>query len=76
VPDQRWGEAVKALVVLRPGATVESEELVALVRERKGPVHAPKSLEFVEALPMTPVGKADKRALRERYWAGQERRVG
>jgi fatty-acyl-CoA synthase len=76
VPDQRWGEAVKALVVLRPGATVEAEELVALVRERKGPVYAPKSLEFVESLPTTPVGKADKRALRERYWAGQDRRVG
>jgi fatty-acyl-CoA synthase len=76
VPDERWGEAVKALVVLRPGAAVEAEELVALVREWKGPVYAPKSLEFVERLPVTPVGKADKRALRERYWAGQERRVG
>jgi fatty-acyl-CoA synthase len=76
MPDPRWGEAVKAMVVLRPGATVNAEDLVALVRERKGPVHAPKSLEFVDGLPMTPVGKADKRALRERYWAGRERRVG
>lgn len=76
VPDDRWGEAVKALVVLRPDATAGAEELIALVREHKGPVHAPKSLEFVESLPMTPVGKADKRALRERYWAGRERRVG
>ena len=76
VPDEKWGEAVKALVVLRPGATAEPDELTALVRERKGPVYVPKTLEFVESLPTTPVGKADKRALRERYWAGHERRVG
>ena len=76
VPDDRWGEAVKALVVLRPGATAAPEELITLVRERKGPVYAPKTLDLVESLPMTPVGKADKRALRERYWAGRERRVG
>jgi fatty-acyl-CoA synthase len=76
VPDEKWGEAVKAVVVLRPGATAAREELIALVRERKGPVHAPKTLDFVDGLPTTPVGKADKRALRERYWAGHERRVG
>ncbi|TMF91518.1 MAG: acyl-CoA synthetase, partial [Chloroflexi bacterium] len=76
VPDDRWGEAVKALVVLRPGAAVEAGELIALVRERKGPIYAPKSVEFLEALPMTPVGKADKKVLRARYWAGHDRQVG
>jgi fatty-acyl-CoA synthase len=75
VPDDKWGEAVKAVIVARPGATVDTEALVALVRERKGPVYAPKSVDVVEALPLTPVGKADKVALRERYWAGQGRRV-
>jgi fatty-acyl-CoA synthase len=75
VPDDRWGEAVKALVVLKPGATADPAELIALVRGRKGPVYAPKSLELVDALPLTPVGKADKRALRARYWGGRQRQI-
>jgi fatty-acyl-CoA synthase len=76
VPDPKWGEAVTALVVLRPGERAEPEALIALVRERKGPVHAPKRVEFVDALPVTGVGKVDKKVLRERFWAGQARRVG
>lgn len=76
VPDDHWGEAVKALVVLRQGQQCDPEELTALVRERKGPVYAPKSVEFVGSLPLTPVGKADKRALREQYWTGRDRRIG
>lgn len=75
VPDDKWGEAVKALVIVKPGATVEPAELVALVRERKGPVYAPKDVELVESLPLTPVGKADKKTLRAQYWAGRERMV-
>jgi fatty-acyl-CoA synthase len=75
VPDEKWGEAVKALVVPRPGAVVDVAELVALVRERKGPVYVPKSVELLESLPLTPVGKADKKALRARYWAGRTRQV-
>ena len=50
-------------------------ELIALVREKKGPVYAPKSIEVLDALPLTPVGKADKKVLRARYWAGHARRV-
>jgi fatty-acyl-CoA synthase len=75
VPDEKWGEAVKAVVVPRPGATPDIDALIALVRERKGPIHAPKSIELVDALPLTPVGKPDKVALREKYWAGSDRRV-
>jgi fatty-acyl-CoA synthase len=75
VPDVKWGEAVKALIVARPGAAVDADELVRLVREKKGPVYAPKSVEFVDALPLTPVGKADKKVLRARYWKSQERQV-
>ena len=75
VPDDKWGEAVKALVVAKPGVPVDAAELIALVRDRKGPVYAPKSLELVDALPITPVGKLDKKVLRERYWAGRARRV-
>jgi len=75
VPDEKWGEAVRALVVLRPGARVDAAELIELVKERKGPVYAPKTVEFLENLPLTPVGKADKKALRARYWEGRDRRV-
>jgi fatty-acyl-CoA synthase len=64
VPDPRWGEAVKAVVVLEPGATVNAETLIASVRERKGAIQAPKSVEFLDAIPLSPIGKPDKKALR------------
>lgn len=67
VPHEKWGEAVKAVVVLRAGASVSAAELIALVRERKGPVHAPKSLVFADAIPLSGVGKPDKKALRAQY---------
>ena len=75
VPDERWGEAVKALVVLRAGMQASAEELVALVRERKGPVATPKSVEFRDSLALTALGKLDKKAMRAPYWAGRERQV-
>ena len=75
VPDETWGEAVKAVVVLRPGLQASAAELTALVRERKGPVHAPKSVEFVDALPLTGLGKPDKKVLRARYWGATGRAV-
>ena len=70
VPDAHWGEAVKAVVVLRPGAAPCADDLIALVRDRKGPVQAPKTVDFVDAIPLTAVGKPDKKVLRARY-AGQ-----
>ncbi len=75
IPDDRWGEAVKALVVPRPGADLDADELIALVRERKGPVYAPKSIDVVDALPLTGVGKADRKAIRARYWESETRQV-
>jgi len=75
VPDDKWGEAVKAVVVKKPGADVSAAKLIALVRERKGPLYSPKSVDFVDAIPLTAVGKADKKALRASYWEGQARRV-
>ena len=75
VPDDKWGEAVKALVVARPGATVDVEALRLLVKERKGGVYAPKSIEVVDSLPLTAVGKADKKVLRARYWGDRPRAV-
>ena len=76
VPDPKWGEAVTALVVRKPGATIDAEALIQFVKERKGSQQAPKRIEFVDALPLTAVGKVDKKVLRARYWAGQQRQVG
>ena len=75
VPDAQWGETVHATVVLRPAAAVTADELVAFCRERLGGVARPRSVEFRSALPRTSMGKVHKRALREPFWAGQERQV-
>ncbi|MEB2344294.1 MAG: AMP-binding protein [Deltaproteobacteria bacterium] len=75
VPDADWGEAVKAVVECRPGATVEVATLLDLCRERLGGVRTPKSVDFVAELPRSPAGKVLKRELRERYWAGATRRI-
>lgn len=75
VPDDKWGEAVKALVVPRPGHTVNPDELRTLVRDEKGPVYAPKSVDVVDALPLTGLGKPDRKAIRAEYWRGHDRLV-
>lgn len=76
VPDQRWGEAVKAVVTLRPGQQASETELLGFCRDGIAGYKAPKSIEFVDDFPRNAVGKLDKRALRERYWANAERRIG
>jgi fatty-acyl-CoA synthase len=76
IPDEKWGEAVTAVVVAREGARPNADELIAMVKARKGSAHAPKQIEFVKELPMTGVGKVDKKALRAKFWAGKERMVG
>jgi acyl-CoA synthetase (AMP-forming)/AMP-acid ligase II len=75
VPDERWGEAVKAIVVRKPGGEVDGAELIAYARERIAHYKAPKSVDFVEALPRNPSGKILKRVLRAPYWEGRERQV-
>jgi fatty-acyl-CoA synthase len=76
VPDEKWGEAVTAVVVARVGAQPSAEALIDLVKQRKGSTHAPKHVKFVTELPMTGVGKVDKKALKASFWAGRERMVG
>ncbi|MEC9434450.1 MAG: AMP-binding protein [Pseudomonadota bacterium] len=76
VPDPKWGEAVKAVVVPRPGARPEPAALIAAVRAAKGAAHAPKSVDIVDAIPVTVIGKPDKKALRAGYWREAERQVG
>jgi long-chain acyl-CoA synthetase len=66
VPDERWGETVKALVVARTGTSPTADELVAFARERLAGYKLPRSIEFVAGLPRTPSGKVLKRELRER----------
>ncbi|WP_431825209.1 AMP-binding protein [Burkholderia sp. F1] len=75
VPDDTWGEAVKAVVELNAGQSVSAEELVALCKEKLGSVKAPKSVDFVAALPRSTVGKVLKKDLREQYWHGQQRKI-
>jgi fatty-acyl-CoA synthase len=76
VPDDKWGEAVTAIVVAREGASPHAEALIDLVKSRKGSAHAPKQIQFVKELPMTGVGKVDKKVLRATFWAGRDRMVG
>ncbi len=75
VPDERWGETVKAIVVLRPGASATEEELIEFCRGRLAGYKRPRSVDFVDALPRNPSGKVLKKVLREKYWAGRGRRV-
>jgi fatty-acyl-CoA synthase len=64
MPDEKWGERVTAFVILRPEAAASSEALIAHVKALKGSVQAPKQVEFVSELPLTPLGKIDKKRLR------------
>jgi acyl-CoA synthetase (AMP-forming)/AMP-acid ligase II len=75
VPDERWGEAVKAVVALRAGAVCTEEEILDFCRPRLGGFERPRSVEFVDALPRNATGKVLKRVLREPYWAGRARSV-
>jgi acyl-CoA synthetase (AMP-forming)/AMP-acid ligase II len=68
VPDETWGEAVKAVVVLKPGMDATEEELVSLVREDLGSYMKPRSVDFVTELPKSPTGKILKRDLRAPHW--------
>jgi acyl-CoA synthetase (AMP-forming)/AMP-acid ligase II len=75
VPDERWGESVKAVVSLNPGATATEDELIAYARENLAKFKCPRSIDVVEALPRNPTGKVLKRDLRAPYWADRARRT-
>ncbi|MBK7730187.1 MAG: AMP-binding protein [Gammaproteobacteria bacterium] len=75
VPDEKWGEAVKAVVELNAGQQVSGQELIALCKTRLGSVMAPKSVDFVASLPRSPVGKVLKKELRAHYWQHAERKI-
>ena len=75
VPDSKWGESVKAIVVLKADARASEQEIVQFCRMALGGVKAPKSVEFWPELPRTPVGKVAKSEIRARYWTGRQRAV-
>lgn len=75
VPDEKWGEAVKALVQLRPGASTSEGELQAHVKARRGAPWSPKSIDFVDEIPLTALGKLDRKAMRAPFWEGRTRAV-
>lgn len=76
VPDEKWGEAVKAIIVPKEGTQPTPEDIIAWARERIAGYKCPKSVDYIEALPRNPSGKILRKDLREPYWEGQARRVG
>ncbi|MEL7032306.1 MAG: long-chain-fatty-acid--CoA ligase [Pseudomonadota bacterium] len=76
IPDEKWGEAVKAIIVPKDGTTPTEESVIAWARERIAGYKCPKSVDLIDALPRNPSGKILRKDLREPYWEGQERRVG
>lgn len=75
VPDEKWGEAVKAVCVPKPGHTIDTDSVIGWARERLAGFKVPKSVDVIEALPRNPSGKILRRELRAPYWAGFDRQV-
>jgi fatty-acyl-CoA synthase len=75
VPDDKWGEAVKAVCVPKPGVTIDPDSVISYARERLASFKVPKTIDVIPALPRNASGKILRRELREPYWAGRERQV-
>ena len=75
VPDERWGETIKAIVVRKPGAHCTAEDLIDFCRRRLASYKKPTSVDFTDELPRSATGKVLKRALRERYWGSRREQV-
>jgi acyl-CoA synthetase (AMP-forming)/AMP-acid ligase II len=75
VPDDYWGETVKAVIVLKEGAAASEQEIIAFCGQHLAGYKKPKSVEFFKELPKTPTGKILKRAIREKYWKGTGRMI-
>ncbi len=76
VPDEKWGETAKAIVVKAPDSEVTEAEIIAYAKERLATFKCPTSVDWVEMLPRNPSGKVLKKDLREPFWEGHDRRVG
>ena len=75
VPDPKWGEAVKAVIVRKPGSDLSEADVIAYAREKIAGFKCPKSVDFLDVLPRNPSGKILRRELRAPYWEGLERQV-
>ena len=75
VPDDEWGEAVKAVVVMKPGETATETEIIETAKQHLASYQKPRSVDFVDSLPKAPTGKILKRDLRDPYWRSEERQV-
>jgi acyl-CoA synthetase (AMP-forming)/AMP-acid ligase II len=75
IPDPKWGEAVKGVVVLKTGQKAAAEEIIQFCKEKIAHYKAPKSIDFIETLPRTGSGKIHKKGLRDKYWEGYEKKV-
>lgn len=75
VPDEKWGEGVKALVILKAGQKITEKDIIVHCKERLSGFKCPKSVEFYDQFPKTGLGKTAKNILREKYWGGFERRI-
>jgi fatty-acyl-CoA synthase len=75
IPDDKWGEAVKAFVVPKAGATNDVRALQAHVKDKRGAPWSPKTIDFVDVIPVTGLGKIDRKALRAPYWKDRTRGV-
>lgn len=75
IPDEKWGESVLGVVVVRPGQQISSDELISFTKEHLAGFKVPRGIVFVENLPKSGAGKILKRMIRENYWEGQDRRV-
>jgi acyl-CoA synthetase (AMP-forming)/AMP-acid ligase II len=76
VPHPKWGESVHAFVVRKPGRDISADELRAHVKAELGAIPSPKTIQFLDQLPVNPAGKVDKRSLRAPFWEGRDRQVG
>ncbi len=73
IPDETWGEAVKAIVVMKPGKTADAADIIGFTRKRVASFKSPKTIDFIDALPRNASEKILHRDLRERYWSGRDR---
>ncbi len=75
IPDEKWGESVKALVVKKPGNTINEEDIIVACKRDLAGFKVPKSVDFVDQIPRSPIGKALKKDLRKKFWEGREAKI-